>query len=302
MKGNLVVILGPTAVGKTDCSIKLAKALNAEIISADSRQFYKNIPIGTAQPNEQELAEVKHHFISFLELDQDYSVGDYEEQAITFLNTYFKDHQNAVAVGGSGLYIKSLCLGLDEFPDIPKEIVKSLEIRFQKEGLISLQEELREKDPHYFKEVDINNPQRLIRAIAVCIHTGKPFSKFRSNKKKERDFNIIKIGLNIERSALYDRINRRVDQMVDMGLENEVRAAIPWRKYNALNTVGYKEFFDCFDGKISKSEALELIKRNTRRFAKRQMTWFRKEEDVTWFKPQEYGQILSYVKTKIDNG
>lgn len=278
---KLIVILGPTASGKTSLSIELAKKLNTEIISADSRQFFKEMAIGTAKPSAEEQDGVTHHFIDSHSIEEFFTAGQFEEQALSSLENIFKKSDYAICVGGSGMYIDALCNGLDDIPG-DLELRKELNELTENEGLDSLKKELEEKDPEFYKQIDLSNPQRLIRAIEVIRVTGKKYSEQRKKTPKKRPFEILKFGIHHEREVLYDRINRRVDIMVEQGLFEEVKSLSEYRNHNALNTVGYKEVFEFFDGKITREEAIELIKRNTRRYAKRQLTWFRKDESIRW--------------------
>ena len=284
MKGkNLLVITGPTAVGKTAFTLKHAKQSGLEILSCDSRQFYREMSIGTAKPSADELEQVKHHFINSLNIDQDYSSGDFERDGLIFLGQFFKAHDEIILSGGSGLYIKALCEGFDTFPEVPKEVFDEI----SKLPLEKLQADLGALDPNYIKKVDKSNKHRLIRALGVIKVSGKPFSDFLGKSKLKRDFTVKYIVLNRPREELYERINLRVDQMVEAGLEEEARGLYPLRKLNALQTVGYQEMFTHFDGDISLAEAIELIKRNSRRYAKRQLTWFRRIEGAHWMHPDE---------------
>lgn len=283
----LIVIVGPTAIGKTALAIELAKYHQTEIISADSRQFYIEMNIGTAKPSAEELASVKHHFIGSHSITEDFTVGDFEIQSLELLDQIFKKHDFAVLVGGSGLYIDAVCRGFDDLPKASVALREQLNQDLIDKGIAHLQDQLQRLDPVYFSEVDIYNPQRIIRALEVSIATGKPFSSYRTKPEKTRPFRCVKIGLNTSRQQLYDRINHRVDQMIQRGLFDEVRRLIPYRHLNALNTVGYTELFNYFDGKLTEQEAIAKIKQNTRRFAKRQLTWFRKDPTITWFEPGE---------------
>lgn len=281
---TLIVVLGPTASGKSAAAVDIARHFGTEVISCDSRQFYREIPIGTAAPTLEEQGGVVHHFIGDRSLTDEYSAGRFAEDAQRLLDELFTRHKAVVMVGGSGLYINALCDGMD---DIPSDPVIRLQLKetFEKEGIGPLREKLRELDPDYFAVVDKNNPQRIIRALEACLSgpSGRPYSSYRTGKRAGRDFNVVRIGLDMPRRQLYDRIDRRVDIMMEGGLEQEARAVYPLRRLNALQTVGYKELFEFFDGSISRSEAVELIKRNTRRYAKRQMTWFGRDERVNWF-------------------
>ena len=257
----LIVIVGPTGSGKSDLAIEIAERYGAPIISTDSRQFYRGIPIGTAQPDAEQLRRVKHHFIASHDLEQEFNCGAYETEALAKLDELYRKHDIVVAVGGSGLYIKALCEGMDSLPEAEPELREELARRLRSEGLESLCEELRQRDPAYYEEVDRNNPARVLRALEVCISTGLPYSSMRTGEKRQRPFNIIKLGIDMERERLYERINRRVDVMMQMGLEQEARAVYHLRRLNSLQTVGYREMFDYFDGTISRDEAIELIKR-----------------------------------------
>ncbi len=296
----LLSITGPTAIGKTALSIELARAFNTEILSADSRQFYKDMKIGTAVPSDEELAAAAHHFIQHKKVEEAYSVGDFEREALFKTQDLFKKYDFLILVGGSGLYVKSLLEGLDSFPEIDPEIRAQLNVQFEKEGLEPLKLRLQELDPIAYKRIDPNNPHRVIRALEICLGTGKTFSSFLDKPKPERPFKTISIGLTAPREEIYERINLRVDAMMAEGLLEEVQILYPKRELNALNTVGYKELFAFLEGSFSLDEAVEEIKKNTRRFAKRQLTWFRKDENIHWFdyktSPEE---IISYVKTEI---
>lgn len=291
----LVVIAGPTAVGKTDIAIKLAQEWKTEIISADSRQFYNEMSIGTAKPDKQQLSEVKHHFIGHLSVHDYYNVSRFENDTLQLIKSLFKNHNLVFLVGGSGLYIDAVCNGIDDFPDPEPEYRNYLKGVYKDEGLGKLQEMLLVLDPEYFESVDINNPNRLLRALEVCHTTGKKFSEQRMNSSKKRDFQIIKIGLNRPRPELFSRIELRVDQMIKQGLEEEVQRLLPYRHLNALNTVGYKEIFEYLDSKITLEEAIVNIKTSTRRYAKRQLTWFNRTNEYTWFHPSQLNEITNYL-------
>jgi tRNA dimethylallyltransferase len=283
---TLIVIAGPTAVGKTAATIDIAKHYQTEIISADSRQFFREMNIGTAKPSAEELAAVKHHFINSHSITESFSVGDFEKQALDTLNEVFRHHDVALLVGGSGLYIKAVCEGFDVLPEVDPLIRQRLNWELAEFGIEYLQQKLKKVDPGYYKQVDPHNPQRLVRALEVFEGSGKPFSSFRKADLKTRSFNTVKIGLNLPREQLYQRINDRVDIMIRDGLIEEVRSLIPYRNFNALNTVGYSELFAYFDGKVDLDTAISLIKQNTRRFAKRQLTWFNKDKEIKWFNPE----------------
>lgn len=282
MNKELIVISGPTAVGKTSLAINLAKEINTEIISADSRQFYKELNIGVARPSQKELNSIKHHFIGHISIQDNYNAGEYEAEAIEKINSLFQKYDKLVITGGSGMYIDAITKGMDNLPNVDKSIREELNELFKDNGITPLQEELMEKDIEYYNIVDKQNHIRLIRALEIIRQTGKTFTSFRTNPKKERDFKIKKFVLIRDREELIQRINQRVDIMVGEGLIEEARELYPFRDLNALNTVGYKELFKYFDNKISLEEAIEEIKINTRKYAKRQVTWFRKDKDYTW--------------------
>lgn len=296
----LINIIGPTAIGKTSLAIEVAKHFNTEIISADSRQFYKEMSIGTAVPEPEELAAVPHHFIQHISIEDEYSVGDFERDAMAKMKDLFQKYDVVVLVGGSGLYIKAITEGLDEFPSVEPEIRQTLNKHLREDGIEWLQKKLLVLDPEYYREADIQNPHRLIRALEICMGTGKPFSSFRTKEKPKRDFEIINIGLTADRKTIYDRINKRVDLMIENGLLEEARRLFPKRDLNALNTVGYKELFNFFDGKFEKDFAISEIKKNTRRFAKRQLTWFKKDSATRWFDyASDKTEILKYIESQL---
>ena len=292
---RLIVIVGATGSGKTDLSIAVAEHFAAPIISTDSRQFYRGMAIGTAQPSREQLARVEHHLVDCLDVSEEFNCGAYERVALERLSELFQKYDTVVAVGGSGLYIKALCEGMDDLPDAEPALREELLARLKTEGLESLVEQLRELDEVYYNEVDRRNPQRVLRALEVCLTTGHPYSSLRSGGVKKRDFEIVKVGIDYPREELYDRINRRVDMMMTEGLESEARAMLPYRHLNALQTVGFSEMFDYFDGKISREEAVELIKRNSRRYAKRQMTWFRRDKEICWFEKPTPETVIAYL-------
>ncbi|MDH1881338.1 tRNA (adenosine(37)-N6)-dimethylallyltransferase MiaA [Empedobacter sp. GD03797] len=296
---TLISIVGPTAIGKTNLAIEVAKYFQSEIISCDSRQFFKEMKIGTAVPSEEELVEVKHHFIQNISIHEKYSVGDFERDGLAFLDNYFETNDICVMVGGSGLYEKAITVGFDEFPEVDPKIREDLNNELAEFGIEKLQEELQEVDPKYFEEVDIFNKQRVTRALEIYRASGLPFSHFRNQDLDKRPFNIIKIGLELPREEMYDRINLRVDMMMNEGLLNEAKNLFPLKDLNALQTVGYRELFDFFEEKITLDFAIEEIKKNTRRFAKRQMTWFKKDETVNWFSPFDQENIINFISNKI---
>lgn len=281
-KKTLFVVVGPTAVGKTIYAINLAIKHKAEVVSCDSRQFYKGLTIGTAAPTAEELAMVKHHFIGHLDISEYYNVSKFEEDVLALLPQLFDKSDFAVMVGGSGLYIDAVCNGIDLLPDPDIEVRANVKHIYEIEGVEGLAKRLKSLDEEYYNEVDRNNPNRMMRALEVCIMTGEKFSELRRNQKKSRDFDIVKIGLSMDREALCDRINKRVDAMIDNGLVDEARGLYPFRDYNSLNTVGYRELFEYFDGNCQLDFAIEKIKTNSRRYAKRQMTWFRRYDDIEW--------------------
>ncbi len=293
----LIVILGPTAIGKTSLSISIAKEFHSEILSGDSRQFYREIKIGTAVPSEKELCEVKHYFIGNLSITDYYNVSKFENEALIILDRIFSVNRYAILVGGSGLYINAVCEGIDELPDPDESLREDLKKLYESRGISILQEKLKELDPEYFNIVDLDNPKRLLRALEVCYTTGKTFTLLRNNKPKKRDFEVVKIGLNRDRQELFDIINQRVDTMISNGLIEEAGQMFPNRDFNALNTVGYKELFEYFENKITLNRAIENIKTNTRRYAKRQLTWFKKDSGIHWFHPGETEKIIAYIKT-----
>jgi len=299
-KKSLIVILGPTASGKTRLAIEIAKHFRAEIISADSRQFYKEIPIGTAAPDSTQLNEIRHHFVGHLSINDLYNVSRFESDVISLLNSKFKSHDVMVMTGGSGLYIDAVCSGIDELPDPDEKIRNELEELFEQQGLSALHTKLELLDPEYFNQVDKNNPKRLIRAIEICEQTGKTYTELRKNKSRKRDFNIIKIGLKVPRHELVERIHRRTDQMISQGLLQEAEKVYPLKHLNALNTVGYKELFSYFDGIWDMETAIEKIKTNTRRFAKRQMTWFRKDVEINWFPTDKILEIIEFIENRLE--
>lgn len=301
MDKYLVVIAGPTASGKTATAIKVAKALGTVIISADSRQFYKELPIGTAAPTKEELSEVQHYMIHNLNVEDKYDVADYENDVLALLKKLFINHDTVVLTGGSGLFIDAVCKGLDSIPDISEETRNKVEKLYQDGGLAALQNEVQRLDPEYYNIVDKCNPRRLQRAVEVCYQTGLTYSSFRNNTAKVRDFKIIKVALLWERNELISRINLRVENMISEGLLEEARAMLPKRHLNSLNTVGYKELFEYFDGKVTLNEAVEQIKIDTRQYAKRQMTWLRKNNDYQWFTIDEIPEMINYIKTIINS-
>jgi tRNA dimethylallyltransferase len=299
-KSNLIIIAGPTAVGKTELCVKLAKLLDTEIISSDSRQFYRELSIGTAKPTPEEMAGVVHHFIDSHSISEYYSAGDFERDAIKLLEEdIFKRKSVAIMTGGSGLFIKAITNGLDEMPEAPLALREALMQRLNNGELNSMVEELQNLDPEYCKTADLQNSQRVVRALEVCLSTGKPFSSFHKKAAVERSFNIIKIGIERPREELYERINLRMDLMLKNGLLEEVKGLLDFRHHNALQTVGYKEVFDYLDGTCDYATMVELLKRNSRRYAKRQMTWFKNQDSFEWFYGTDFEGIEAYIFAKL---
>ena len=300
MDKYLICVIGPTAIGKTSLSIKLAKHFNTEILSADSRQFFKEMTIGTAVPEKEELAKAKHHFIQHISIEQPYSVGDFERDATSLLRKLFKSNDVVIMVGGSGLYVDSITKGLDDFPEIDESLRKKLNKDLKIKGLKYLQTKLKELDEKAYNSITLENPRRVTRALEICLQTGEPYSSFLEKKENNREFESIYIGLTADRDIIYDRINKRVDLMVANGLLEEAKALISKQHLNALQTVGYKELFEYFNNKWGLDFAISEIKKNTRRFAKRQLTWYRKNKDVKWFDYQTNSEdIINYLEEKI---
>jgi len=300
MNKILIVILGPTGIGKTNLSIKLAQILDTIIISSDSRQIYKELKIGTAPPTKEELSKVQHYMIGNKSIYDYYSAGIYELDVLEILNKTFKTKNSAILAGGSGMYIDAVCRGIDVQPDIEPEIRKQIIKQYENEGIKSLRFDLQRLDPEHYKLVDLNNPKRIMKALEICIQTGKTYTSFLTRQKKTRNFNILKIGLERKREELYDRINKRVDIMLEKGLVEEAKQFHKDKHLNSLNTVGYKELFAHFEGEYNLTEAIRLIKRNSRRYAKRQITWHKKDETINWFHPDDIDNIISFVQKEID--
>ncbi|MGE8242205.1 MAG: tRNA (adenosine(37)-N6)-dimethylallyltransferase MiaA [Sphingobacterium sp.] len=301
-KKTLIAIVGPTAVGKTAMAISLAQYFKTEIISADSRQFYREMTIGTAKPDLEELASAPHHFINSHSITQDYSAGDFEREALHKLDELFRQNDVVVMVGGSGLFVRALCQGLDDLPKAGDEVRERLNNEMAQLGLEQMKERLKTIDPAYYQIADIDNPQRVVRALEVFEATGKPMSFYHKKDLNKRPFDILTIGLNMERPELYERINLRVERMMEMGLLEEVKSLVPFRSKPALLTVGYAELFDYLDGNISLEEAVERIQQNSRRYAKRQITWFKKYGNTSWFQPDETGTIIDFINAKLLEG
>lgn len=298
-KKTVIIIAGPTAVGKTSVAIKLAKSFQTEIVSADSRQCYRELKIGVARPSEEELKKVTHHFIASHSITDIISAAGFEKFALQKVNELFNKHDVVIMVGGTGLYIKAFCEGLDEIPEVNPDIRNLVIANYNKNGLEWLKNEVIEKDPGFYKEGEIQNPQRMMRALEVMESTGQSILSFQKGKKAERIFNIIKFGLELPREELYRHINTRVEKMIEQGLVEEVKSLLPLRHYNALHTVGYTEIFNYLDGNISLEQATEEIKKNTRHYAKRQMTWFRKDKEFQWISPQDSKSMTAFLETKI---
>lgn len=295
----LISVVGPTAVGKTTLAIKLANLFECEILSADSRQFYKELEIGTAKPSLEELDQAKHHFINSLSILDSYDVGNFETDALTVLSKLYSESDTALMVGGSGLFVNAVCYGMDDLPEVKEGVREKLINEYSVKGLAFLNAELEQKDPAYFMVVDQRNPQRIMRALEVIRSTGKPFSDFRSGVKVERPFKTIWIGLEMDREKLYDRIEVRMDQMIIAGLFDEAERFYDLKHLNALQTVGYKEIYGFLDGEYDREEAIRLLKRNSRRYAKRQMTWFKKNQEITWFSPSDLDSIVDFIRVKM---
>jgi tRNA dimethylallyltransferase len=299
MNNTLIVLLGPTGVGKTDVSIEIARHAGCEIISADSRQFYTEMKTGTSVPSDEQLAEIIHHFIRFKPVSEYYSSSLFERDVIKLLPDLFEKNRVVLMTGGSGFYIDAVCGGIDDIPDADPSIREKYNLKYKEEGIAGLRMTLKLLDPEHYEVVDLKNPKRIIRALEICETTGRPYSSFLTKQKRERDFQIIKIGLERPREELYERINRRVDRMIEDGIENEARSLYNQRHLNALNSVGYREFFNYFEGKSTREKAIDLIKQNSRRYAKRQMTWWGKDKEIRWFDPENVEEIIKYIDERI---
>lgn len=295
-KPRLIVILGPTGVGKTSVSIALAKALGTDVFSSDSRQIYKETKIGTDAPTKEKMQGVRHHFIGHKSITEYYSASMYEEEALEALSHYFEAKTTAILCGGSMMYTDAVCFGIDKMPDVNPKVRQEVYDRYNKEGLHFAVESLKKLDPDYLTKVDLNNHKRLLHALEVCISSGRSYTSFHTGERAVRPFHIVRIGIVRDRTELYERINERVLQMVDNGLVEEARSLLPFRHLNALNTVGYKEMFQYLDGNYTLDEAIAKIQKNTRQYARKQLTWYRKEEDIQWFHPDELDAILDYLQ------
>ena len=296
---TLIVLIGPTGVGKTELSLKIAEHCHTEIISSDSRQLYADLKIGTAAPTPEQLKRVTHHFVGTLQLTDYYSAARYEEEVMEKLKELFQTHSSVVMTGGSMMYIDAVCKGIDDIPTIDSDTRELMLKRYEKEGLEALCAELKLLDPEYYAQVDVKNPKRVIHALEICYMTGKTYTSFRTRSQKKRPFNILKIGLRREREELYERINRRVDLMMEEGLLEEAKRVYPYRSLNSLNTVGYKELFKFLDGEWELPFAIEKVKQNSRIYSRKQMTWFKRDADITWFHPDQETEIMEYISRQI---
>ena len=294
-KKKLILLAGPTGIGKTETAIEVAENFHSEIISADSRQIYKELKIGSAAPNKIQLNRVKHHFVGILDIHEYYNASIYEEAVLGFLENYFKRNDVVILTGGSGLYIDAVLKGIDDLPTIDPSLRKELADKYKNEGIESIRNQLKILDPVYYKQVDLKNPNRILKGIEVTLMTGKPYSSFLTNSSKKRFFSIIKTGITAPREIIYNRINQRVDEMIKKGLVEEAQSLYHFKHANALNTVGYKELFTYFDGKSTLDEAIEEIKKNTRHYAKRQLTWFTRDKEIKWFSINEKNKLLDYL-------
>ena len=298
-KPVLFVLIGPTGVGKTELSLKIAESFDTCIVSADSRQLYADIPIGTAAPTPDQLERVKHYMVGILKLTDYYSAARYEEEVMELLESLFKEKKAVVLTGGSMMYVDAVCKGIDDIPTVDEETRSIMMQRYQEEGLEKLCAELKLLDPEYYRQVDLKNPKRVVHALEICYMTGKTYTSFRKAQAKERPFEIVKIGLTRDREELYNRINRRVDVMVEEGLIEEAKKVFPYRELNSLNTVGYKELFKYMDGEWNLDFALDKIRQNSRNYARKQMTWFKRDKDIHWFHPDHIDEVLEFCKEKM---
>ncbi len=298
-KKTLIVLTGPTGIGKTELSLKIAQKLNTIIISADSRQIYKELKIGTASPTPEQLSAVPHYMVGIKSVHDYYSAFEFEQDVIALLKEKFITHQAILMTGGSMMYVDAVCKGIDDIPTIDPELRKEVFDRYLHEGIDTIRRELKLLDPVFYEQVDLQNHKRVIHAVEICLMAGKPYSSLRTQSAKKRDFDQIHIGLDMERAELYDRINRRVDKMTEEGLVDEAKEFYPYRHLNSLNTVGYKELFEYFDGNITLDKAIELIKRNSRRYAKKQLSWFRRDKEMQWFHPSQFEKIIEFLQDKL---
>ena len=300
IKPTLLVLIGPTGVGKTELSLSIAERYHTDIVSSDSRQLYADLKIGTASPTAEQLARVNHHFVGVLKLTDYYSAAQYEAEVIKKLDELFKEHSVVLLTGGSMMYVDAVCKGIDDIPTVDKDTRELMIKRYEEEGLERLCAELKILDPAYYAQVDLKNPKRVIHALEICYMTGKTYTSFRTQSKKERPFNIIKIGLKRDREELYERINRRVDIMMEEGLLDEVRSVYAYKDLNSLNTVGYKEMFKFLDGEWDLPFAIEKVKQNSRIYSRKQMTWFKRDEDITWFHPDQQEDIMKFIDSRLE--
>lgn len=301
MRANyLIVLIGPTGVGKTSTSLAISNRFNAPIISADSRQFFREMKIGTAAPTPNQLKEADHYLVGHKSITERYSCGMFEMDALSTLNNIYRTIPMAMLVGGSMLYVDAVCNGIDDFPTPDAELRESLEKQLEKNGIEALRAQVKLLDPEQYNKIDLKNPQRVLKVVEVCLQTGKPYSSFLNQQKKKRPFTTIKVGLNRSRDELYTQINSRVDQMIEDGLVDEAKKLHPYKGSNALKTVGYREIFEYFDGKITLDKAIELIKRNSRRYAKRQLTWWARDKEIKWFNPEEQENIMEFIETEVN--
>lgn len=299
MKDTLIVVVGPTGIGKSDTSIKIAQHFDTEIVSADSRQIFKELSIGTAVPPNEDLKAVKHHFIHSISVKDYYNASKFEFDILELLEKRFPEKNPIVMTGGSMMYIDAVCKGIDDLPTVDKEIREQLISDYERNGIEAIRLQLKQLDPVFYQQVDLKNHKRLLHAVEICLMTGKPYSSLRTNTVKQRPFDIVKIGLNMNREKLYERINKRVLKMVGAGLFEEAKTVYHLKDLNSLNTVGYKEIFAHFDGQHTKEEAIDLIQRNTRKYARKQLTWFRKDQDINWFEPNQTNEIIAFLDEKL---
>jgi len=299
MSKTLIIIVGPTGIGKTSTAINIANSYNTEIISADSRQIFKELNIGTATPTSEELSLAKHHMIATHSIKDYYSAWEFEQDVMKLSKQLFDKHDTLVLTGGSMMYVDAVCKGIDDLPTIDEELRNSLKAQYEVDGIENIRRQLKKLDPEFYDIVDLKNHKRVIHAVEICLMTGKPYSSLRTNSIKKRPFNMIKIGLTMDRAALYERINLRVDKMLEAGLEDEVKRVYPLKELNSLNTVGYKELFAHYDGEYNFEKAIELIKRNSRRYAKKQLTWFKRDAEITWFNPSDIEDIKKHIEKQL---